>query len=166
MITQLLQKINNRFPFMRDAMPISVRRWLIWNFVGGRADYEAKRLLPDRRYLEMEVLPWLCKTRKSVLFVGAGSYTYPYYRAFESSGLRFVTIDIRPSARVWGAREHIIGSILDAARLLAAARFDVVICNGVFGFGINDEQDMNRTLRSFKGILTPAGILLLGWNTD
>src|SRR5208282_2011805 len=113
MLTQLLQKVNSRLPFVKYLLPVSVKRWIIWNFMGGKADYESKSRLPSRRYLEMEILPWLRASRCSVLFVGAGPYTYPYHRAFETARLRFATIDINPGARVWGAREHYVASILE-----------------------------------------------------
>jgi len=163
---RLLQRINRTLPFVRTLMPMSVKRWLIWNLMGGRADYETKHRLPSRKYLEMELLPWLCKSRRSVLFVGAGAYTYPYYHAFEASRLRFVTIDLSPAAQVWGAREHYVGSILDVEKLIPPPKFDSVVCNGVFGFGVEGIGEMNRALNLFAELLHPEGVLLLGWNKD
>jgi SAM-dependent methyltransferase len=41
-----------------------------------------------------------------------------------------------------------------------------VLCNGVFGFGVDTRAAQLAALKAMGRILKPGGRLLLGWNTD
>ena len=41
-----------------------------------------------------------------------------------------------------------------------------MILNGVFGWGVNDPESMEQTLRGIARVLRPEGALLVGWNDD
>ena len=161
---RVLEAANQRMPFLKRCLPLPIKRKIVWSFVGGRADYEEKARLPSRQFLERTIMPWLLNNRQTVLFVGTAAYTYPYYRGFERTGVRLVTIDPHPRGDLWGARHHIEGSILDQKVLAGLQPFDAIICNGVFGFGIDSIDEMNRALEIFSGLLKPQGLLVLGWN--
>ena len=63
--------------------------------------------------------------------------------------------------------EHeVVEAIGQLDRLIAAGTFDSVLCNGVFGFGVDTRESQLAALRAMWRILKPGGRLLLGWNTD
>ena len=49
-------------------------------------------------------------------------------------------------------------------RHLAPGSVDVVIANGVFGFGIDDRAALAAAFAAAHAVLRPAGTLVLGWN--
>jgi SAM-dependent methyltransferase len=125
------------------------------------------RQLPDRKYLENLIFPWLLdRNPRRLLFVGCQCYTQDYHRRFEGDHRECWTLDIVPESAVWGADErHIVGDVLRADELFERRSFDAVIFNGVFGYGINTVAGMNRSLSALHAILKPRGLLVLGWNT-
>ena len=56
--------------------------------------------------------------------------------------------------------------MLELAGLFPAEHFDVVLCNGVFGFGVDTPAAQTRAWEAMAAVLKPGGLLLLGWNTD
>ena len=42
--------------------------------------------------------------------------------------------------------------------------FDLIVCNGVFGWGINNKEDTEVAIKQCYSCLRPAGMLVLGWN--
>ena len=44
--------------------------------------------------------------------------------------------------------------------------FDAVICNGVFGWGVDSPQQQAEAAGALARVMRPSGRLLLGWNTD
>ncbi len=78
-----------------------------------------------------------------VLFVGVSSYTSWYPSLFRTRPrLRFTTIDPDPDAARWGARgEHRVVRLEDlAAETGSRELYDLVIANGLFGFGTDSKQ--------------------------
>jgi SAM-dependent methyltransferase len=61
---------------------------------------------------------------------------------------------------------HFTWDLLLIDRLIAAESFDILLCNGVFGFGVDARQSQLVALQAMARILKPGGRLLLGWNTD
>jgi SAM-dependent methyltransferase len=51
-------------------------------------------------------------------------------------------------------------------KLIASSSFDTLLCNGVFGFGVDTREAQLTALKAIARILKPGGRLLLGWNTD
>jgi hypothetical protein len=39
-----------------------------------------------------------------------------------------------------------------------------VVCNGVYGYGLNDAGDLRRAGDGFHAVLRPGGLLIFGWN--
>lgn len=120
---------------------------------------------PDRRLLEDTILPHYAARADvhELLFVGTRWYTQPYEQWFARQ--RYVTLEIDPRAARWGSRtEHVTGSAADVATLFAAARFDLVVFNGVFGWGLDRRAEVERAVQGFCTVLRPGGELVVGWN--
>jgi SAM-dependent methyltransferase len=122
--------------------------------------------LPERRYLEDQILPALARAGfRRVLFVGCRRYTRHYGRYFDAKSTEYWTADYDPAAAAWGAAgRHLICDIRAIRSHVAAGFFDMVVLNGVFGFGVNDEPSMNETLAAIHDVLIPGGRLLVGWD--
>ena len=117
--------------------------------------------------MEKEILPRAANSGLSpVVFVGCAPYTWRYEKFFRGTGAEYVTTDINPSARVWGARRHVQCPIQNIDQYMPAGSVGLLFLNGVFGFGVDTEDAMNRALRSVRRVLSDGGLLLLGWNTD
>lgn len=120
----------------------------------------------DRRWLEGIVLPHYGARRPpmTVLFVGANAQTAHYQDAFFAAH-RFVTIDIDPVAMRYGSRDrHIVDCASRIERYFTPASVDLIICNGVFGWGLNDAARMHRCMTGFARVMKPNAELLIGYN--
>ncbi len=42
--------------------------------------------------------------------------------------------------------------------------FDVVVISGVFGYGVNTDEQFSRAIESLNDIIRDEGILVVGWN--
>lgn len=119
----------------------------------------------DRRLLEQCILPYYAARAdvRSVLFVGVGWYTEAYEALF--AGRRYVTLDMDPRVARHGSRQHhVVGSAVEAGQLFGPGAFDLVVFNGVFGWGLDERADVNAALESFHHVLRPGGELVVGWN--
>lgn len=118
----------------------------------------------DRRVLEQIIFTWITNEAglQKVLFVGCDWYTAYYHKLIPHK--EFQTMDYDPAKARYGSRQHKIGAVQDVAELYPARAFDVVICNGVLGWGLNDIHDIEKTFAAMHTILNPAGLLILGWN--
>jgi SAM-dependent methyltransferase len=121
---------------------------------------------PDRVILERFVLPTLAAdaSLRSLLFVGCERYTRHYAALFVPASERFRTLDIDPRRARYGNAGHLVAALQDVAEHLAPASVDAVVCNGVYGFGIYDRDELAKALRASCAVLRPAGRLVLGWN--
>lgn len=120
---------------------------------------------PDRRLLEQCILPHYAARpdMRDALFVGVGWYTVHYESLLE--GLRCTTIDVDPRVARYGSRyRHVVTSVVAAADHFAAAEFDLVVLNGVFGWGLNARADVEAALHGVRHLLRPGGELVVGWN--
>jgi hypothetical protein len=122
--------------------------------------------LPERRYLEESILPALAQGGfQRVLFVGCRRYTRHYGRYFAGQPTEYWTADYDAAAATWGAPgRHLVCDIREIREHVPAAFFDVVLLNGVFGFGVNDDPAMNETLAAIHEVLVPGGRLMIGWD--
>jgi SAM-dependent methyltransferase len=124
------------------------------------------RLKPsDRALLEGKILPWLSglEATHRVLFVGCDWYTHGYRKWFRPD--TYWTVDCDPEKRHFGApRLHITDSMANTAKYFTAGSLDLVICNGVFGWGLNAPNDIEAAISAVHRVLRPGGLFLLGWN--
>jgi hypothetical protein len=119
---------------------------------------------PDRDTLEQVILPAYAERSdiSTVLFVGCAWYTAHYERMLP--GRAYWTIDPDPWKRRFGARRHIVAGLEGLAGHIAPGSLDLIVCNGVFGWGLDARADCERAFAGCFDALRPAGELVLGWN--
>ena len=142
------------------STPLLARAWV------GVLDAAVARQ-SDRLYMRKEILPPLARARpQRILFVGVRGYTRGYAGAFRGLGVEFWTADIDPAAAEHGApNRHVTEDLRDIDRAFPPGFFEVAMVNGVFGWGLDRPEDMDRALAAVAAVLKPQGLLLLGWNT-
>jgi hypothetical protein len=142
------------------------RRW--WD--GYQNDMRISRS-PDRHVLQKSIFPGIAdvlasKQSATILWIGCARYTKHYYEALERRGAKCWTMDIDPDVYRWGRRgRHVTGDLCSVARLLPAQYFDVIFCNGIFGFGIDTLDAQSSAAAAMASVMKPDGWLVLGWNT-
>jgi hypothetical protein len=118
----------------------------------------------DRTLLEQVILPYFRRavSVQKVLFVGCSAYTQRYKDIFDDK--EYWTIDPKRAKRKYGSDRHVIDSVTNIGRHVAKDYFDVIIMNGVIGFGLNRVDDIEQAIDACYEALTSGGILLVGWN--
>jgi SAM-dependent methyltransferase len=147
---------------VKKLMPGPIRLWV-------KDILNARRVKknPGRIALVNEILPAYAACGGRILWIGCRRYTKGYGRLLEKCGGECWTVDIEIGHAKWGEKgRHLTGDLLAIDRLVAASSFDSVLCNGVFGFGVDTRSAQRAALEAIKKILKPGGRLLLGWNTD
>ena len=147
---------------VKKLMPGPIRLWV-------KDILNARRVKknPGRIALVNEILPAYAACGGRILWIGCRRYTKGYGKLLERNGGECWTVDIEIGHAKWGEKgRHLTGDLLAIDRLVAASSFDSVLCNGVFGFGVDTSSAQMAALRAMATILKPAGRLLLGWNTD
>ena len=122
----------------------------------------------DRQYMIESILPALASLGGGrVLFVGCKPYTARYGRQLTRAEIDYWTTDISPAAAIWGERDqHIVCDIAEIDAFCTPKSFDAVLFNGVIGWGVDEECQMNRAITAIARILRPSGALLIGWNSS
>jgi hypothetical protein len=123
-----------------------------------------KRRRADRRVLEGLVFPWLLAQAHwhRVLFVGCAWYTQRYHALFANKD--YWTLEADPRAARHGARQHITGRLEQLPALMAPESLDVIVCNGVVGWGLDAPEAVEAAVIACHATLRRGGLLLLGWN--
>lgn len=118
----------------------------------------------DRRTLQKIILPYFASSQEfqRILFVGCDWYTRGYRRFF--SARDYWTLEIDPIKRKYGAQQHVIDSLANIEMHFSADSLDLVVCNGVFGWGLNEKADVEKSFFGVHRCLRFAGVLVLGWN--
>ncbi len=119
----------------------------------------------DRRILEQIIIPYLASQQNThrVLFVGCEWYTRHYKKFF--AGKEYWTIDFDASKSTYGSKgRHIVDSIEHIGTYFAENYFDVIVCNGVFGWGLNTKEQTKNAFGGCYKILRTGGSFVLGWN--
>lgn len=119
---------------------------------------------PDREALEQVILPAYARRDDvtSVLFVGCDWYTRHYEAMF--AGKTYWTIDPDRWKRRFGARRHHVIGMEKIDERFAPASFDLIVCNGVFGWGLNQRANVERAFDGAFSRLRDGGHFVLGWN--
>jgi SAM-dependent methyltransferase len=118
----------------------------------------------DLEVLERFIFPYLLSRNdlNRILFVGADWYTVRYNRVFRDRD--YCTLEINPTRRVYGVREHIVDDMQNLTRHFAMSHLDVVIFNGIFGGGLGELDTWKRTVKACEQVLRPGGLLIHGWD--
>ena len=120
-----------------------------------------------RKYMEDVILPTISLPGTRVLSVGCRAYTYHYRYWFLRSGTEYWTCDIDPSSSIWGEGEkHIVADVRFIDKTCPEDCFDIVLMNGVFGFGVDDWHTMDEAITAISRVIKPGGHLLIGWNRN
>lgn len=104
---------------------------------------------------------------RRILFVGCAPYTGWYPLLLERfPPIRFETLDADPENRRYGCpRHHRVGRLEELAGGPGAPEpYDLVILNGLFGYGTDDPQAIHRALDAAGQAVRPGGTLLIGFN--
>ena len=132
----------------------------------GRGVFGLKTALrtPDRKVLDTVILPPLIQDPlcRRVVFVGCDWYTRHYEDMFSTQD--YWTIEVDPARARFGARQHVVGPMTEIGDRFAPGSVDLVVCNGVIGWGLNDPDEVEASLRACARALRPGGVLLIGWN--
>ena len=119
----------------------------------------------DRIILENIIIPFYLarKNNQRLLFVGCAPYTKHYNEYFKDH--EYWTIDPDPSQKYFGAKDkHYIIPLEEIDNYFDADFFDLIICNGVFGYGLNQPHQCEKAFNNCFKCLKDNGSLILGWN--
>jgi SAM-dependent methyltransferase len=118
----------------------------------------------DRRVLERVIFPYFLgnESYRTVLFVGCSWCTRGYNKRFEPIK-DYWTIDPWDLKKRYGAKRHIVDELQNLGRHFAAGSLDLILCNGVFGCGLNDRAEVERAFGACFDALREGGVLLVGW---
>ncbi|MBI3327283.1 MAG: hypothetical protein HYZ81_11355, partial [Nitrospinae bacterium] len=118
----------------------------------------------DRRVLQEIILPYFEKDMRfqKILFVGCAAYTRWYEKFFATK--EYWTIDYKKIKRKYGSQNHITDNITHLEKYFHQNYFDVIMMNGVIGYGLNHIVDIEAAIVACFLTLDRGGIFVLGWN--
>ena len=118
----------------------------------------------DRRVLEQIIFPYFLRgdAYRDVLFVGCHWYTRGYNKRFEKKN--YWTIEIDPSRGKYGAKQHIVDGLQNLSMHFKPGALDLILCNGVFGWGLDARADVEKAFEAGSDCLRDGGVLVIGWD--
>ena len=137
----------------------------VYGFLRNRLNVTAPLPTEDRRVLEQIIFGHYRNDPciKTVLFVGCDSYTAHYERRYFAAH-DYWTIDPDTTRRRFGAKHHVIARLQELGQYFPAGFFNLIVCNGVFGWGLNSVEDCDAAMSQCHACLATDGYMLLGWN--
>lgn len=119
---------------------------------------------PDREVLERTIIPWYAARPeiRRVLSVGCDWYTRHYYKAFGQQ--EYWTIDCDPHKARHATEKHVVCTLQHAVGHFEPGSFNLIICNGVYGWGLDAKDDCEAGFAACHALLRPGGAFVLGWN--
>ena len=120
----------------------------------------------DRKYMECRIFPhfFADDELQNILFVGVAPYTRHYNEYFKRKK-NLSSLDIDPNQADFGVPEHhIIDSVENVDKYFKEGSIDCVMINGVYGWGLNDEGAVRKSIEGMRKVLKKGGILLFGWD--
>jgi len=119
----------------------------------------------DRIDLEKIIFPQYSQDPgiRRMLFVGCGTYTAHYQKLFFPRQ-DFWTIEPDPAAARHGAQQHVIAPLEELERHFPENHFDLIICNGVFGWGLDRKEQLEAAFSQVHSRLRNDGHFLFGWD--
>lgn len=153
-------------PKLKDALKAGLFR--LSPALAERCGVQFPLRAPNRRFLEQQIFGYLNSLPADprhpgrCLFLGMGEYTWHYPRLLRPD---FYSLDMDPAQAMYGAPgRHLTGSATEMATFYDAGFFDVVVANGLIGYGLNDQAGYERMLQQCHAVLKPGGLLILGYN--
>lgn len=119
----------------------------------------------DRNVLETIIFPFVLAkyNPKTILDIGREDYQSFYNEFF--SGRELWTIDMDPERTGFGHPErHIVDNAANIKKYFHINQFDFILMNGVFGWGLDREEEVQQAFESIYRVLKPGGLFILGWN--
>jgi SAM-dependent methyltransferase len=119
----------------------------------------------DRMVMERDIFPQYARDPaiKRMLFVGCGTYTAHYQRQFFPN-MDFWTIEPDPAAARHGAEQHVIAPLEELGRHFPPGHFDLIVCNGVYGWGLDRLEQLEAAFSECHNGLRDDGHLFFGWD--
>jgi SAM-dependent methyltransferase len=119
----------------------------------------------DRRILEQVIFGYYRGRAdiRSLLFVGCQWYTKHYQSAYFAQH-DYWTIDPAERARKHGGRQHVVAPLERLDQFFPKGYFDLIICNGVYGFGLDTREQCESAFAHCHSRLRDGGHLVLGWD--
>lgn len=120
----------------------------------------------DRDVLERIIFPYILAkfNPKKILDIGREDYQEFYNKFFH--GRELWTIDIDPGKLEFGSLHHITDDVSNIKKYFSNNNFDFILMNGVFGWGLDKREQINKTFNAVYDILKSGGIFVLGFNDD
>jgi len=146
----------------KALIPRWIRQMRNVRFRGGRW----RLSVPDRKILEDQILPHFAEREdvRRVLDVGCAWFTRFYHELIPKA--EYWTIERFPELQKFGAPNHKAISLLEIGDHFDNASFDLVVCNGVFGWGVDQPEEIDAGLTAISDALRPGGFLLIGWDDN
>lgn len=119
-----------------------------------------------RNYFEYTLLPNFHNDPKfqRILMVGVARFTQHYLPYFKNKE-HLRTIDTDPEVARYSKTEiHIVDSIENIDQHADGDTFDLVLMNGVYGWGLSGEDSLKKSLDAVHKVMKKDGVLLFGWN--
>ena len=66
--------------------------------------------------------------------------------------------------RGYGSTQHVIARLEQLSDHFQPGFFDLIICNGVYGWGLDDAEQCEIAFANCHTCLAPGGHLLIGWD--
>jgi SAM-dependent methyltransferase len=119
----------------------------------------------DRRVLEEMIFPYYRAdpSFETVLFVGCNTYTSHYQQQYFAHK-KFWTIEPDASLEKFGADRHVVAPLEEVGRHFADRSLDLIICNGVFGWGLDAAAQCEAAFAQCHACLRDGGHLVFGWD--
>lgn len=120
----------------------------------------------DRDVLERIIIPHVLAffNPKKILDVGREDYEKFYNEFFR--GRELWTIDINSEHREFGSARHITDDVANIKKYFKNNYFNFILMNGVFGWGLNEKDKIQKAFLSIYDIMNKNGIFILGYNDD
>jgi SAM-dependent methyltransferase len=119
----------------------------------------------DRQILEESIFTYYRgdPAFRRVLFVGCAAFTSHYQEKFFPDK-EFWTIEPGEDQAEFGSTNHVVAPLEDATKHFEAGYFDVIFCNGVYGWGLDTLAQGEAAFLACRTCLREGGHLLFGWN--
>lgn len=160
-ISRFLKGKNKYHKLKRFIIEVCGKIELELKFIVG---YKIRKYTHDRIIFEQSIIPFFVSKDdfRKILFVGCDWYTLHYKEFFKTK--EYWTIDIDKTKRRFGSNKHIVDSLNNISRYFEENYFDLIIVNGVIGWGLNNREDIEESLDKCFRYLRKEGVLVIGWN--